>query len=110
MDEATYHARVGALFKKLIAAVDDADPDRLDADSTGDMVTITAVATGEKVVVNTQRAVWQIWVAGKGLGVHFSYDEASGRWLDDKGKGLELLAWIVDCVRSASGVTLSIAP
>ena len=53
--------------------------------------------------MNTQRPVRQIWVAGKGQGVHFTYDPAADRWLDDKGKGIELLAFVADAVESASG-------
>jgi hypothetical protein len=46
-------------------------------------------------------------VAGKGEGVHFSL-AADGRWLDDKGKGLELTAWVSECVRAAAGLTLEL--
>lgn len=103
--DAAYSAAVAAFFKRLVAAVDALDPDVLECDATGDMVTITAPKSGQKVIVNTQRAVSQIWVAGHGEGVHFSR-EADGRWLDDKGKGLELGAWVAECVRDAAGVEL----
>ncbi len=106
MDPATYAASVSSFFKRLVAAVDAIDPDLVECDATGDMVTITA-KNGTKVIVNTQRAVDQIWVAGKSAGVHFSR-AADGRWLDDKGKGLELGAWVAECVRDASGVTISV--
>jgi CyaY protein len=103
MDTATYNGRAAAAFKRLLAALDRVDPDELEADSTGDMVTISAPRTGEKCIVNTQRAVHQLWVAGKGQGVHFDYDEASGRWLDDKGRGLELFAHVADVLESLVG-------
>jgi CyaY protein len=70
------------------------------------MVTVTSAA-GQKVVVNTQRATRQIWVAGKGLGLHFSF-EADGRWMDDKGKGVELFAFVADAVEAVSGVRLEV--
>src|SRR5262249_45017124 len=97
-----YNLRVSKAFKRILTAVDDADPDLLDAESTGDMVTLTS-ARGEKCVVNTQRAVSQIWVAGQGQGIHFSYHPESDRWLDDKGKGLELLPCVAECVEAISG-------
>jgi CyaY protein len=102
-----YAASVASFFKRLVTAVDAADPDLVECDATGDMVTITAPKSGAKVIVNTQRAVSQIWVAGKGVGVHFSRAD-DGRWLDDKGKGLELGAWVRECVQDASGVGLSL--
>jgi CyaY protein len=105
VDEKLYSTLVAAMFKRMLKALDEADPDALDADSTGDMVTITGGKSGQKVVVNTQRAVHQIWVAGKSQGIHFSYDGA--KWLDDKGKGLELFAWVAECVEAASGVKVT---
>jgi CyaY protein len=107
IDPSAFNATAAAFFKRLVKAVDGADPDLVECDSTGDMVTITAVTSGEKIVVNTQRAVNQIWVAGKGVGVHFSMAD-DGRWLDDKQKGLELTAWIVECVEAASGQRLAL--
>lgn len=104
--DAAYSAAVSSFFRRLVAAVDAVDPDLLECEATGDMVTITAPKSGEKVIVNTQQAVEQIWVAGKGLGLHFSA-AADGRWLDDKGRGLELGAWVSECVREAAGVDLS---
>jgi CyaY protein len=102
MDEAIYNQRVAALFRRMLAALDAVDPDVLEADSTGDMLTITA-ASGEKCIVNTQRAVRQVWVAGKGEGIHFDYREAQGRWVDDKDRGLELLSHVERVLEDISG-------
>ena len=107
LDEARYNQLVNAAFKRILAAADQLDPDTLEADSTGDMVTLTA-ASGEKCVVNTQRAVRQIWVAGKSQGIHFTHDAASGRWLDDKGKGLELFAFVAEVVKEISGQSVDL--
>ncbi len=107
MDDAEFSIAAGHLFKRVVKAVDAADPDVLEADSTGDMVTVVATKTGEKVIINTQRAVRQIWVAGKGAGLHFSFS-VNNQWLDDKGKGVELLAWVEECVEAASGERLDL--
>lgn len=103
MDEARYNQLTTAAFKRILAAADAIDPDLLEADSTGDMVTLTS-RTREKCIVNTQRAVRQVWVAGRGEGIHFSYDAASGTWKDDKGRGLELFRFVADVVRGLTGV------
>ena len=107
MDDSEFTVVASQIFKRLVKAVDAADPDVLEADSTGDMVTITATKSGEKIVVNTQRAVRQIWVAGQGAGLHFSFG-GPGQWLDDKGKGIELLAWVAECVEAATGQRLEV--
>ena len=107
IDETRYNQLVSAVFKRIMAAADAIDPDVLEADSTGDMVTLTAPSR-EKCIVNTQRAVRQIWVAGRSQGIHFSYDPATGSWMDDKGKGLELAAWVAECVQAMCGERLAI--
>ncbi|MBZ4394992.1 iron donor protein CyaY [Myxococcus sp. AS-1-15] len=103
MDEARYNQLVAAVFKRMLAAADAIDPDVLEAESTGDMLTLTA-RSREKCIVNTQRAVKQIWVAGQGQGIHFSYDDATGTWQDDKGRGLELFRFVADVVHHISDV------
>ncbi|NVJ25923.1 iron donor protein CyaY [Myxococcus sp. AM011] len=103
MDEARYNQLVAGVFKRMIAAADAIDPDILEAESTGDMLTLTA-RSREKCIVNTQRAVKQVWVAGRGQGIHFNYDEASGTWQDDKGRGLELFRFVADVVHDISDV------
>ena len=107
LEESLYNGLVAGIFKKLLQALDAADPDLVEADSTGEMVTITS-RSGEKVVVNTQRAVRQLWVAGQSQGIHFDYDPALDRWVDDRGKGLELNAWVKACVEAISGVSLGV--
>ena len=102
MDEARYNQLVSAVFKRMLAAADELDPDILEAETTGEMLTLTS-RSREKCIVNTQRAVRQIWVAGKSQGIHFTYDDATGTWKDDKGKGLELFSFVADVVREISG-------
>jgi CyaY protein len=109
LDEHTYDALVSRAFKRIVAALDGAEPDLLEADFTGEMVTITA-SGGEKVVVNTQRAVRQLWVAGQGQGIHFSWDASDQKWKDDKGRGLELFRWLEECVQAACGSFVPLTP
>jgi CyaY protein len=102
MDEAAYAQQVSVAFRSILNAADAMDPDALEADTTGDMITLTS-SRGEKCVINTQRAVHQIWVAGQGQGIHFDFDPPSGQWRDDKAKGLELFAFVADCVAAMTG-------
>jgi CyaY protein len=105
MDEARYNQLAASAFRRILAAADAIDPDILEAESTGDMVTLTA-RSREKCIVNTQRAVRQLWVAGRGQGIHFDYDAATSTWRDDKGRGLELFSFVADVVHDISGVDL----
>lgn len=105
LDESRYNGLIAQTFKRIVAAADKIDPDTLECDATGDMVTLTA-PNGLKCIINTQRAVRQIWVAGMSQGIHFNFDETRGHWMDDKGKGLELFAFVRDVVRNISGAEL----
>ncbi len=107
MDDSTYNQRVAQAFKRLLTALDEVDPDLVETDSTSDMLTVTS-SKGEKCIVNTQRAVHQLWVAGGGEGIHFSFEPGSGRWLDDKGRGLELFSFVSRVVRDMAGVELKL--
>lgn len=107
LDESVYNGLISKAFKKVVAAADKIDPDVLECDATGDMVTLTA-PNGQKCIINTQRAVRQIWVAGLSQGIHFSYDEQTATWRDDKGKGLELFAFVTEVVQSISGAKLEL--
>lgn len=107
LDEPTYDALVSQAFKRILAAADRVDPDALEADGTADMLILTS-RTGEKCVVNTQRAVRQVWVAGGGEGIHFSWDAAASQWRDDKGRGLELLSFVDRVVEEMSGEKLGL--
>lgn len=102
LDESTYNGLVAQSFKRMLHALDQLDPDLVETDATPDMVTITA-SNGEKCIVNTQRAVRQLWVAGKGMGIHFDWHASSGTWVDDKGKSLELFAHVASVVKHISG-------
>ncbi|MBX7115948.1 MAG: iron donor protein CyaY [Myxococcaceae bacterium] len=102
LEESTYNAMAAQVFKRLLKGLDAADPDVVDVESTGEMVTVTQLKTAEKIIINTQRAARQIWVAGKGAGIHFSCD-GQGRWFDDKGKGLELFDWVASCLEALTG-------
>lgn len=104
LDEPRYLRLAHDLFKKLADGFEDIDVDHADLDVAGDVVTI-AFANGQKCIVNTQRPVQQIWLAGGRRAWHFSYDAASEKWLDDKGTGDELFATVARIVTEASGVT-----
>jgi len=103
MDEARYLQLVDGVFKALQDAFDDVDPDDVDAYTAGDVLTLT-FRDRSKCVVNTQRPTRQVWLAARSRAWHFSLDESSGKWLDDKGRGDELFATVRAVVRDAAGL------
>lgn len=104
LDEQHYLRLAYEVFEKLANGFEDIDVEQADLDVAGDVVTI-AFPSGKKCIVNTQRPVRQLWLAGGQRAWHFSYDDASKQWLDDKGSGDELFATVARIVHDASGVT-----
>jgi CyaY protein len=98
MDEQAYLHLCDAVFRKIQDAFDDVDPDVADVTAAGDVVTI-AFADGSKCIVNTQRPVRQIWLAGGSRAWHFDHDAATGLWRADKPPHEELFATIREIAR-----------
>jgi CyaY protein len=106
MDERRYQELAHAALDAIETLLDDADPDAVDVERAGDVVTLT-FSGGKKAVVNTQRPTRQIWLAANARAWHFSWDEASGRWLDDKTPGVELFGQIALVVEEGAGVRIA---
>lgn len=106
MDESRYERLAADALKRVIDLYADVDADDADVEPSGDVVRITH-RDGSQIVVNTQRPARQIWLAGGRRAWHFSWDEPSERWLDDKGRGDELFATIRRLTKEAIGVTLA---
>ena len=107
MDERTYQSLADQAFRRIADAFEDVDPEVVDCESAGDVMTLT-LRGGKKCVVNTQRPARQIWLAATSRAWHFSWDEAQGRWLDDKGREDDLFATIARIVREEVGAEVRI--
>jgi len=105
MDEAEFERRAADAWKHVIDLFEDVDPDDADVEPGGDVIRID-FRGGQRVVLNTQRPARQIWLAGGAQAWHFSYDATDGRWLDDKGRGVELFAQIAALAKQAAGIDL----
>lgn len=106
MDEPTYLRLADDVFRAITDAFEDVDPDAVDCESAGDVVTLT-LRGGKKFIVNTQRPTRQIWLAAASRAWHFSFDERSRRWMDDKGSGEDLYGVLARVVMDAAGVDVT---
>ena len=105
MDESSYQKLADATFRKIGDAFEDVDPDLVDCEHAGDVVTLT-LPGNKRCVVNTQRPTRQLWLAANARAWHFSWDAGTGRWLDDKGRGDELFATLAGIVKEAAGLDI----
>ena len=109
MDEPAYLKLADETFRRILDLFQDVDAEQADVDAAGDVVTIT-FASGKRCVVNTQRPVKQIWLAGGTRAWHFGWDEPTRTWRDDKGTGAELFETIRALAKDVGGVSLSRQP
>lgn len=109
MEEKEYRQLVDKAFRDLERAFDDVDPDEAEFEMSQGAVTLR-FANGTKCILSQQPSVRQIWVAAaaKGVAYHFNYDATTGRWHDDKGKGIELISCVKNVVRETAGVELKL--
>lgn len=77
-DDAAFDKVASATLRSLDKALSGFDPDELETELTGDVLTLT-VNGSEKVVINRQRAARQVWMAAQRRAWHFDRD-ASGAW------------------------------
>ena len=105
MDESAYHRVVAATFRRIEDRLADVDPDVLEVSRSGDVLTLT-FAGGLRCILNTQRPVRQLWLAARTEAWHFDWDAAKGAWIDDRGRGIDLLAQLAAIVREHSALVL----
>jgi CyaY protein len=106
MDESTYLKLADQAFRAIGDAFENVDPELVDCETAGDVVTLT-LRGGRRCIINTQRPVRQIWLAANAHAWHFSYDEASRRWLDDKTHRDDLFGTVAQIVKDAVGVDVA---
>lgn len=106
MDEARYRKLTDETFRALESMFEDVDADDVDVERAGDVLTLT-FRNQKKCVINTQRPTRQIWLAADARAWHFSHDEPTSRWLDDKGEGVELFEQVIAIVKGQSGIELA---
>ena len=109
MDELRYQKLADIALRAIEDLFADVDAEVVDLERAGDVLTFT-FADGKKAVINTQRPTRQIWLAANARAWHFSYAEPDGiipgRWLDDKGQGVELISQVAAIVKDLAGIDL----
>jgi CyaY protein len=113
MDESRYQQLADVALRAIETMLEDVDAETVDLARSGDVLTLT-FANHTKAVINTQRPTRQIWVAANARAWHFDFEEpqapgAAGRWIDDKGQGVELLGQIAAIVKDSAGIVLSVS-
>jgi CyaY protein len=107
MDEKLYRQLVDEVFHRIDAAFEKVDPDA--AESTLSQGTLTILYQGKlRFILSPQTPVRQIWAAFKDRAWHFDRDPATGKWLDDRGRGIELYSLVEATTLEMVGQTIEV--
>ncbi len=106
-DEAQYRSVLKGTLDRVERAFRDVDPDV--AECTVQFGALSIVfPNGQKLILSSQPSVQQLWmaVAAKGIAYHFNFDAKIGEWRDDKGQGIEPIAFLTKLLKESSGLEL----
>lgn len=103
MDESEFNQNVDETLQAIEEGLENCDAD-LDWDISGGILTIEC-DNGSQVIVNRQTPTRQIWVAARGGGFHFDYDNEQDRWLQGE---LELFSLLNQALSEQSGEVVSL--
>jgi iron donor protein CyaY len=107
--EAEYRKRIKEVFDHIERAFEGIDPDAAECEQAMGAMTIT-LADRSKCILSAQPSVSQLWLAlaSKGTAYHFNYVESSGKWIDDKGRNIELLSFLREYLKETAGIEVRI--
>lgn len=103
--EADYRKKVQDTLDRIERAFEAVDPDVSECELSHGALTIS-FADRTRCILSTQPSVRQVWLAmaSQGTAYHFDFDQAQGRWLDDKGKGIELFSFLEKFLAEKTGL------
>jgi CyaY protein len=107
--ETEYRKNTQVVLNRIEAAFENVDPDLAECEQAMGALTII-LKDGSRCILSGQPSVKQLWLALASLGMayHFNYDESAQQWIDDKGKGIELVSFLENFLRKATGLEIKI--
>ena len=97
--------RIDLLLSSIDSAFDRLSDDHdVDVERAGAILTIT-FESGRRMVINSQEANHEVWLAAKSGGFHYRWDDDRATWKDTRG-GDDLKTLLVRLVEEETGATL----
>ena len=105
--QSPFNDRVDALLSAIEDAVDRwSDAIDVDIERSGNVLTLT-LESGQKLIVNSQQANEEVWVAARLGGFHYRWDDAGQCWTDTR-SGEDLKAALARLTEAEAGAPLVI--
>ena len=109
MSEKTFLDEAETALGRIEAAMDrlnDEDVIDVECKRSGNVLEIEFIDNGSKIIVNTQAAMQEIWVAARAGGFHYRQQEG-GQWLNTR-DGSELFAALSQLASAQGGATVTL--
>ena len=109
MSEKTFLDEAESALNKIEAALDrlnDEDVIDVECKRSGNVLEIEFIDNGSKIIVNTQAAMQEIWVAARAGGFHYK-QQAGGEWINTR-DGSELFAALSRLSSAQGGAEVSL--
>lgn len=109
MGESEFLAQAEATLSAIEAALDrlnDADALDVECSRSGNVLEIEFIDNGSKIIVNSQAAMQELWVAARSGGFH--YKQQGAQWRNTR-DGSELFAALSAMVSAQAGATVVLA-
>ncbi|MFZ9595617.1 MAG: iron donor protein CyaY [Bdellovibrionia bacterium] len=105
--ELEFRKKIDELFHRVEKAFDTVDPDVAECEQGLGTLTIT-LSDQSRCILSTQPSVKQLWLAlaSQGIAYHFNFDAQAQAWMDDKGRGIELLSFLSRFFKQEVGLEL----
>jgi CyaY protein len=103
-NEVEYRKKIQEVFDRVQSAFEDVDPDVAECEQSLGAMTVV-FANHARCILSAQPSIYQLWLAlaSQGTAYHFKYDEKSGSWMDDKGRGIELMTLLQKVFQESIG-------
>jgi len=83
MQEREFRDRTAAIYKVVVARLDEEDPDDVEAEMSAGVVKIRS-RKGSTYVLNVQPPLSEVWYAAGDRAWHFRFEAEAGRWVDPR--------------------------
>ena len=107
LSETEFKRKIQETFDRIERALRDEDPDQIECENSHGALTLR-ISDGSRCILSGQPSVRQLWLAlaARGTAFHFDYDTVAERWVDDKGKGFEVLALLEEYLVDSTGLKI----
>ncbi|RZT06039.1 CyaY protein [Duganella sp. CF402] len=110
MGESEFLAQAEAALDAIEAALDrlnDEDVVDVECSRSGNVLEIEFIDNGSKIIVNSQAAMKELWVASRSGGYH--YKQVDGQWINSR-DNTELYASLSEMVSAQGGAPVVLKP